>query len=576
MAKQQKVRKIDFSYERLGKLADKFYNEGKFIPALRFAYDQLELYGGDGDIYVRLADIYESMGLHMSAIMWLYKFLDDCEEADLPDIYEGLAVNYLNLGNESQSAYYYNLLIDVDDTLPEETKLDIAAAFSGKKKDAFRFVYPPEAASYEKELSYGSHALKNGDTVRAIKAFSLVEKGSAEYAPAKEMEAVAYLLSDRAEEAERICLSLLEDVPQSVQAKATLAAAYLEQGRLLESRALAEELAAMPLNSAEELYKVATVCCENGMHEEAYQKFCLLEKEMPYDGRMLFFKAVSAYKSGRVTESAVAFETLCTIYPDAAVAEYYLQQLRESKEGDEPIEMGYFYRIPSAEKERRKEMLERVTEFTSSEAQLFGEILEEDGLFVWCFDEMDGADHDLQYLALVAAEHTRADGFLREVLLEPEVADVLKVELLEMLLRRNEDAALGMVLCNIYRKLLLLRIDVGRKKRKKFVEGYAKVASRFVAFSDGYAKRIKRTAEELYQAVEAYDQLDLCQSADDIACAIYLVAGLKELGLGKDVDAVADAFGANAAIVRVLLTSVTSAKAGVGLAEKKGEEETKA
>ena len=333
---KQKVRKIDFSYERLGKLADKFYNEGKFIPALRFAYDQLELYGGDGDIYVRLADIYESMGLHMSAIMWLYKFLDDCEEADLPDIYEGLAVNYLNLGNESQSAYYYNLLIDVDDTLPEETKLDIAAAFSSKKKDAFRFVYPPQAADYEKELSMGSRALKSGDTARAIEAFSLVEKGSAQYAPAKEMQAVAYLLSDRAKDAEDLCVSLIEDFPDSVQARATLAAAYLEQGRQEESLAVAKDLAKLDLKSAEELYKVATVCCENGLHQEAYEKFCLLEKEIPYDGRMLYFKGVSAYKSGKIEEAAVALETLCTIYPDAAVAEYYLEKIRLQKEGDKP------------------------------------------------------------------------------------------------------------------------------------------------------------------------------------------------------------------------------------------------
>ena len=74
--------------------------------------------------------------------------------------------------------------------------------------------------------------------------------------------------------------------------------------------------------------------------------------------------------------------------------------------------------------------MQKVAEIGGAEAQIIGEILDEEGLFVWCFDEMDGADHDLQYLALVAAESLRVDGFLREVLLEPEVADVLKVEIL--------------------------------------------------------------------------------------------------------------------------------------------------
>ena len=93
----KKVKKIDFSRSRIASRADKYYNEGKFIPALRLAYKELELFGGDGDIYTRLSDIYEAMGLHGSAI---------AEEEDLPDIYEGWAVNDLNTGNDTASAYY--------------------------------------------------------------------------------------------------------------------------------------------------------------------------------------------------------------------------------------------------------------------------------------------------------------------------------------------------------------------------------------------------------------------------------------------------------------------------------------
>lgn len=48
---------IDYSRERLAKLADKYYNEGKFFPALRFAYEEFNTYGGNGDVYARLSDI---------------------------------------------------------------------------------------------------------------------------------------------------------------------------------------------------------------------------------------------------------------------------------------------------------------------------------------------------------------------------------------------------------------------------------------------------------------------------------------------------------------------------------------
>ena len=96
------------------------------ISALKFAYRELENFGASGDVFVRLSDIYEAMNLQGMAINWWFRFLDIADMDDLPDIYEGLADNYLALGQENQSAYYYNRLIDSDETIPEEKKLDIA------------------------------------------------------------------------------------------------------------------------------------------------------------------------------------------------------------------------------------------------------------------------------------------------------------------------------------------------------------------------------------------------------------------------------------------------------------------
>ncbi len=575
----KKVKKIDFSRSRIASRADKYYNEGKFIPALRLAYKELELFGGDGDIYTRLSDIYEAMGLHGSAINWWFRFLDIAEEEDLPDIYEGLAVNYLNTGNETASAYYYNRLIDADETLPEETKLDIAEAFSKNKKSGFRFVYPPKLADYSREMDAGSRALKAGDCERAIAFLSVVEKGSKDYNSAQEMQAVAQLLAGNADKAQEICETLLQDDPNDVRVLATLAATYLEQGKTDEGRVLAERLCEIPLTDTDDMYKVATVCCENGLHEEAYKKFTELEEKLPFDGRMLYFKAVSAFKCGKYTESERAFDELCGVYPDAEVAKYYLRALRvyneEKESGNEnaelPKEPNYFYHLPQEEREERCRMLIHIKERAKDEAQLFGLLAWHDGYFRWCFDEMDGGDHDLQYLALVTAEHIRADDFIREVLLDDEVLDILKVEALRMLYERNEEDEYGLVLCHIYRRIRLLKIAIGRKKRKRFLEAYAKIASKFVVINDEYGKKIKKAAEELYRALENNASLDLVDSTDDCACAIFLLSGLKELR--GNVDAVASAFEANAAKVRVLLTQVASDKFTTD--EKNIEEENK-
>lgn len=564
MKKNTQIKKIDFSRKRLAKLADKYYNEGKYVSALRLAYREWNTYGGDPEVFARLSDIYEGMGLQGSAINCWFRFLDIAEEEDLPDIYEGLAVNYLGIGNENQSAYYYNRLIDADDTLSDDVKLDIAEAFSTKKKDNFRFVYPPKLADYSKEVSLGSRALKAGDCKRAVEEFSKVARGSKEYLSAKEMEAVAYLLSGNADKAEQVCKELLEDYPDDVRTQATLAAVYLEQGRGAESREIALALAAKTQDNTDDLYKVATVCCENDLHEEAYKRFLLLDKKMPYDGRMLYFKAVAAYKSGHLQEAEDTLDTLCTVYPDAEVAKYYLKALREYRGGKTDISgenlpapaFTYFYHLPQEEREERCRALLKLGGMPKEEAQVFGVLILHDGYLHWCFDEMDGGDHDLQYLGLVTAVHIRADEFIRDVLLDFEVADVLKVETLRMLLERNEEMEIGLVLCNIYRKVPLYRIKIGRKRRKKFIEAYAKIASKFVVISDVYGKKIADAAERLYRTLEKENALDLIDNTDDCACAIFFLAGLRELG--NDKERIAAAFDANLSKVQVLLSYTVS------------------
>lgn len=564
--KKGKVLKIDYSSKRLAKAADDYYNRGKHISALRFAYRQYELYGGDFDVYERFADIYEAMGLHGSAINWLYRMLDIAVEEELPDIYESLAVNYLNLGNEKQSAYYYNLLLDVDDTLPPEAKMEIVSAFSKDKRDKFHFVYPPELADYSAELDAGARALKNGDVQGVIASLSEIPKGAKDYAHAMEMQAVAKLLSGDPKEAERICEELLQDDPNDVRVLATLSAVYLEQGRKEESHALAERLSKLPLTETEDLYKVATVCCENELHGQAYEKFVEICKRTPYDGRTTYFKAISALKSGKRKEGEAALDALCTVYPDAEVAKYYLRELRANEETIP--ETTYFYHLPQEEREARCKTLIHIGNAPKDEAQLFGLVALHDGYFRWCFDEMDGADHDLQYLGIITAAHVRADDFLSEVLLDSEVLDILKIETLRLLYTRNEDIEIGIVFCHTYRRVRLLPVKLGRKRRKRFVEGYAKVASKFALMNGKYAEKLRETTEKLYTTLERFDSLELVNSDDDCACAIFLYSGLKELG--KDIEYIAKAFDANAERVKEIL-SITMIEEEV-LQERKARE----
>lgn len=574
---EKKTKKIDFSSERFGNMADKFYNKGDYISALRFAYRQYVEFGGDAEIFARIADIYEGMNLPSVALKWWYRFLNVADEVDLPEAYEGLAVNYLNMGYETQAAYYYKKLMEVDSTLPPEAKMQIAETFSKKKGSHLRVTYPPEKADYSLEMEGGSKALKAGDCARAIEILSRVEKGAKDYPQAQEMQAVAYLLSGEAKRAETICQELLLDEPRDVRTLATLSAAYLEQNKTEESLAIAKRLANEEQTEEEELYKVATVCCENGLHEEALKKFQQLEKIMPYEGKMLFFKGMSALKCGKTDVAEDALDRLCTIHPEAEVAKYFLFVIRYAKETGEwlckPEEFTYFYHLPNAEREARCDSLVTIINKEKDEASLLGLVALHDGYFEWCFDEMDGNDHDLQYLGLTAAEKARADEFLQEKTLDFEVLDVFKIEILRMLYMRNKDADIGVVLGHIYRYVPIHRIQIGRKKRKIFLQGYAKTASRFAIVKDGYALKMKRAAEKLYRAVEKTDALDLFEKEGDIACAIYMLSELHELGQNEKF--IYDAFEADKERVQRLVKITSAVEEANFIAQSQNEKENK-
>lgn len=536
-----KVKRIDFSKKFLKAQAEKLYGEGDFIGSLRFALREFDSYGADGDLYVRLADIYENLGLHTSAINYWFKFVDGCDTEDLPDAYEGLAVNYLNLGNEAQSAYYYNKLIDADASLTREDKMQIAETFAKEKSSGFRFVYPPEVADYRAETALGAAALKNGDLKRAIAMLSQVKKGAKEYAAAQDMLAVAQLLKGDSEEAECICRDLLRENPDDVQALSTLSAIYAEEDRREESRAIADRLCAMTGRTLEEKYKIATVACENGLHERALEIFDDISKEIPCDGNLLYFKAVAAAECGKDALAERVFSELTDIYPDAETAKYYLRRLRLYKAYPEAYErppFTYFYKVPQEEKERRAGLLEMLLKLPLKSVEPLAADLEKEGVFRWCFDEMDGMETELQLLAAAAAAHAGnggyapCDEFLRDVLLDCEVKDALKIEILRLLFERGEEISCGIVVCHVYKRIDSPKLRFGRSKRKAFLRGYAEIASKFAILGEGITERIANTAERLYEDLSDAEYLEAVKTPSALAAAIYAEAGLTEAGYG--------------------------------------------
>lgn len=560
---KERIRKIDYSAKHYGDLANRFALNSEYATAIRFAFKEYEISGDCFNSCFQISDIYEKMGLSALAINWSFRMIEtECGGEMLPEIYESLSLNYYDLGEEEVSIYYYKCMLAEDEGMVySDGAAELAELLEKEQPKSLKFVHPPKLADYSDCISTAARALKHGDCKRAVSILKKVAKGSQQYEEAQEMVSVAHLLQGDAERAESVCKRLLRDYPDNVRAKATLAAAYLEQGKSEESRAIAETLAKAETNDVDDLYKIATVCCENGLHAEAYEKFCALEDYVPYECKMMYFKAVAAYKSGKTDAAERVLYDLCTVHPHAEVARYYLDAIRAYADGfGQQPDLSYFYRVPQEEREARLEKLTQLCNCTNAEKELYRGAEETTRCLYWCFDEMDGTDHELQRKALQAAAHLDEREFLRDIFFNIEVLDGMKLEALRALYERNKEDCFGVVIGHIYRKATLRPIKIGRKKRKSYLKAYASVASKFSLYSDKNGEKIKNAAEMLYHAFETYDGMELIDDTNACACAIFMESDLKDFQTDEDLLNIIKLFDADTTNVFAALAVLLQAK----------------
>ena len=567
---EEKTIKFDLSADTLLDMADARIDDGNYLSALRLLHKSLDLYGPAADEYASLADAYDEMELYEESADCWFRFLDICEEDELVDAYEGLAACFYNLGNEPAANYYYKKMLS-DKYLSPSNNIEMGELFEKHPRTALRVAWPPESADYSEEIDAGLKALRRGDFEEAENRFASVHPQSEYGAAAMNYLTVTHLLAGEPEKAEKVCLKLLEKEPENVQALSTYAAVLTELDRPQDARAVAEKLAKLPAESADELYKIATVCCENKLYDEAYEKFCRLETMVGYDKTLLFFKAVAALRSGRVQECLASYGKILDIYPAAAVTRYYYRAVRTyAEEGGAVPETSFFYRIPREEKEARVNFLAALAKMKTSDLRAYCRESDLSELFEWCFDEGDGQDGDLQILGATVAARCGYNNFVCGLLLGGRVADGVKLETLRAVCMQNREFSCGIVLGNVYRSVDFARLNVGRKKHRLFLEAYASCFARFAVPGGQDGEAYRRAAEGLYTTLEARGLLSEVSDAGSVACAICMAV----LGTdAKGTKRLLEALGADARLVARILSALRDAAAEAEAAAAAGTED---
>ena len=530
-----KTLSIDLSSDRLLAVAADMIDDHNYIGALKMLNKNAELNCNDEDSYMMYAEIFDDIGLYEKCVNNWFKYIDSLQTGELADAYEGLAVAYMNLGNEHFSAYYYNkLLIDTQE-IDAETRSEIMNSFLANQENPLKFVYPPKIADCSDTISEGIDKMKRGEYDAAIGEFEKIDEENSAYLSARNYIAMCNIICDKCEEAEAECLAVLKRNPESVQALTTLAAVKTEQKKSEESRELARRLLKLNVTSNDDIFKIATVCCENKMHAEAFNLFRKLEEELAYDSSVLYFKAVSAFNSGKYEESFSAFDKLITVYPDAVIARYHYQAARAAAENGEQKELSYFYRLPKEEREKNLQVLAAFSELKNSEARKIIKLMDISDCVKWCFDEADNSENsDLQYLGAGCAVKAGLDGQVCDLLLNAFLSDGLKISLLVLLGARNEDNCFGVVICHQYKRVVFRRLDIGRLKRKFFVSAYAGLTAHFAVIDGENGEKFACAAEKLYNKLALEGRLSDITDADALTAAVYYLSGVNEPEIKRD------------------------------------------
>lgn len=516
-----KVTGIDLSDDRLISIAADLVDNHNYIGALKMLNKNAELSGSDGDALMLYSEIFDDLGLYEKCVNGWFKYMDEADMDDLEECYEGLAMAYMNLGNEHFSAYYYNKLLMETDDIDSLSREEILKDFISVGDNPLKFVYPPALADCSEIFSSAVGKMKDGDFDGAVEEFDKISEGNEKYFAARNYVAMCKIISDRTEEAEQECLNILKFRPDDVQALTTLAAVKTEAGKRDEAVELANRLLKLEVTDPDDIYKIATVCCENKMHLEAYETFCRLPEEFDYDLNVLYFKGVSAFNCGRYSDSFKAFDTLVTVYPDAVTGRYFYNAARKFKESGEKAELSYFYRLPLELRESSLKMLAAFIKLSDGDAKKLAAEVDFSGCIKWCFDEMESGGGELRQLAAHAAVKGGLDNIVRDLLLNAFVDDRIKIEMLTRLAERNEYDSFGVVICNVYRRVSTQQLELGRAKKKAFVKAYSRLFAHFAILDNNYGIEFSSAAEELYSKLEAEDRLGEIKGDDVLTAAIY-------------------------------------------------------
>lgn len=558
----ENVLKFDVSAKTYKKLADKRLDEDDLEGALSLLLEAKGKTKYVLSIYFDIAEIYYEMGLYDYSLKYWFRCLDRAPKYDYEDIYNGLGACYYNLNNITAATYYFNqqFLVSKDGNVYMDDDIIDSIAGMMAPAEGFRVVYPPEETDYGDVMRKAKALMIHGDTAAACEVYAGVPEGAAEYDTAQLEIAVGEFLSGEVDQAIARSQTVYERDNRNVFAVSNLASMYKYKGSDVMSGMYFSKLKDIDPKNDDETYKIATACMEHKKYDRAAACFKTLLAARPYDLQLLFLYGISLYNSGDFAGAKEVFGKILRITEvnPAALSYYRRADDALSGEGKNFRPLPNFYR-PFDDDEA--ENTRRLTQILKSRNDKSLKKAMKDpafwNLIDWSFSANDKEVSRCSCYILALSDSRRAEDYLLDKLLDPTIGDDMKGYIAELLVLRDFDKSVGVVISNVYKKVDFYALHVDFDGHGDvFTGAYSLCVAKCIVTGDYDLRKVYDAALSLYFLTDG-EKTVRSSSENALAALIFMRSGVESV---LDVEECALMFGCEEKELKKLLAETEKLK----------------
>ncbi len=522
----EKILKFDNSITAYQNLVDLRIEQGDVEGALSILLD-LSKKSKNVLIYRDIAHLYGELDMHEESAIYWFLYLDRAPKKAKAEAYRGLGDEYFYLGNIPASSYYYNenvihsgQSVELDDEI-----FDCFTRLMESEEDKPRFVYPPQSVDYTQTMSNAKEKMLTGDIDQAISLYESVHERSEHYEEARCQLAVAYFMKGDIDGAIRVNESYIENVnPDCVFALCTLSSMYGYRGETLKSGETFARIKIEKAKGINDYYKIATCACEHKKYETAKICFEKILLEKPYEKSINYMLAVTEYNLGNKERAKSILGKMVRLTGDA-VCKYYYDYI-DSRDGETAKKpLSFLYRLPDEEIKRRTDILTDIVKKSSKQICKIIKDKEVSEILTWCFSQSEIEFQKLGAYLVALSSPSYAEKYFLPLLIKPIIYDEIKEYLVRMLVLDGFDKTIGVVVSNIYKKVVFKNLEIDNDERSiNFLDGYATAFAYTAIYTDKSTDKICDSALEIYFKF-FNDDFVANSEGEDIAPIIYLNAG---------------------------------------------------